>query len=99
MPRVRLVPAAQRDMRAIGRYIADRNHPAALKFYDGLRHTFRMLSRQPLLGEVVPEFGTRLRCFPVGNYVVYYEPIPGGVRIIRVIHGARDQDRAFDQSE
>lgn len=99
MPRFRLATAAQRDVRAIGCYIAERNRSAALRQYDALRRTFRMLSRQPLLGAALPELGEGVRCFPVGNYVVYYQPASGGVRILRVIHGARDQQQAFDEAE
>lgn len=99
MPRYRLSRDARREVDRIGQYIAQYNPAAALRMYDALQQTFRMLSRQPLLGEAVPEIAANRRCFPVGNYVVYYEPTPGGVRIVRVIHGARDQERALDSPE
>lgn len=28
--------------------------------------------------------------FPVGNYVIFYEPIAGGVKVARILHEARD---------
>ena len=35
------------------------------------------------------------RGFPVGQYVFLYRPIPEGVQITRVLHGARDIDAVF----
>jgi len=36
-----------------------------------------------------------LRSFPVGRYVIFYLAVPGGVQIVRVLHGARDFEVAF----
>jgi toxin ParE1/3/4 len=36
-----------------------------------------------------------LRSFAVGRYVIFYLAIPGGVQIVRVLHGARDIEAAF----
>ncbi|WP_008538835.1 type II toxin-antitoxin system RelE/ParE family toxin [Bradyrhizobium sp. CCGE-LA001] len=33
-----------------------------------------------------------LRSFPVGNYVIFYIPLPDGVEIVRVMHGRLDID-------
>jgi toxin ParE1/3/4 len=99
MRRYRLSPKAQSDLDLIGRYVAERNLNAALRLHDALTSAFKTLSRQPLLGEATPELGRELRCFPVGNYVIYYRPEAGKVRIVRVIHGARDQKQAFDEPE
>jgi toxin ParE1/3/4 len=49
-----------------------------------------MLTRQPLIGEPRSELAKGFRSFPVGNYVIIYEPIEGIVHVHRVIHGARD---------
>jgi toxin ParE1/3/4 len=40
-----------------------------------------------------------LRSFPVGRYVIFYLAIPGGVQIVRVLHGARDIEVAFTEPE
>jgi toxin ParE1/3/4 len=47
------------------------------------------------MGESVSQYRPGLRRFTVGNYVLYYEPIQGGVRLVRVLHGARDIDDLF----
>lgn len=31
-----------------------------------------------------------LRSSPVGNYLIFYRPLPDGIEILRVLHGARD---------
>jgi len=36
-----------------------------------------------------------LRSLAVGRYVIFYLPIPGGVQIVRVLHGARDIEAAL----
>ena len=51
--------------------------------------TLRMLARHPLMGEAAPQYRGDLRRFTVGQYVLYYEPIQSGVRLVRVLHGAR----------
>ena len=36
-----------------------------------------------------------LRSFPFGRYVIFYLALPGGIEIVRVLHGARDLDAIF----
>jgi toxin ParE1/3/4 len=39
---------------------------------------------------------TDLRFFPISRYrkfLVFYRPVPDGIEIVRVLHGARDIDR------
>ena len=31
-----------------------------------------------------------IRSFAVGNYIIFYEALPNGADIVRVLHGARD---------
>jgi toxin ParE1/3/4 len=38
-----------------------------------------------------------LYSFAVRNYVIFYQPIPDGIEVLRVLHGARDIPRAFDE--
>ncbi len=42
-----------------------------------------------------PELAAGLRCYSVGNYVIYYRPAKDGIEVARVLHGARDVDRLF----
>lgn len=62
---------------------------------DKLFDRFGMLVRQPLIGEACDDLAPNLRYFPVGNYVIYYQPTDDGVVIVRVVHGARDVNALF----
>jgi len=33
-----------------------------------------------------------LRCLPVGNYLIFYLPLPDGIEVVRVLPGMRDID-------
>jgi toxin ParE1/3/4 len=62
---------------------------------DKFERTLRLLARYPLMGEAVPQYRRGLRRFTIGNYVLYYEPIKGGVRLVRLLHGARNIEDLF----
>jgi toxin ParE1/3/4 len=93
---VRRTPMSHRDYGAIWDYIADGGSPSAA---DRLLRTFDekldLLSDFPGLGPARPELRPRLRSFPVGDYLLFYRPIRGGIELIRVIHGARDLRAVF----
>ncbi len=42
---------------------------------------------------------TSLRSFPVGNYLIFYCPVNKGIEVIRVLHGARDIQNLFEDTE
>lgn len=93
MARVRLSPEAKRDLVDIGCYIAKEsgNQETADRFLDTLDRTFRLLASHPEMGESRVEFATgKYRSFSVGNYVIYFRPDEQGIRVARVLHGARD---------
>jgi len=56
-----------------------------------------VLQRFPYGGEACPKFGDRMRWFPAGKYVIFYQPDNDGVRIIRVLDGRRDLPTAFSR--
>lgn len=43
------------------------------------------------------ELAPELRSFAVKRYVVFYLPMPEGIAVIRVLHGARDIPLLADQ--
>lgn len=93
MPRLEISPAANRDLVEIGLYIAQQSDSQrrAESFLDSIVETCEMLAAQPEMGELRTEFATgRYRSFSVGNYVIYFCQAPDGIRIARVLHGARD---------
>jgi len=48
------------------------------------------------MGKSRDELAAGLRSFPIGQYIIFYQPVPGGVDIVRVLHGARDLDAIFN---
>ena len=82
---------AREDVLDIWAYIARDNSQAADKLVRKLDDAMQLLAENPTLG--IPQFQYRqnLRCKPVAKrYVIFYEPVDDGVRVLRVLHGARD---------
>ncbi len=90
-------PEARADLDSVWDYIAERisaetANEFLLRFYE----TFASIASSPAAGVVVPGFlpeGTRK--FPMGQYLIYYRSRRGGIRISRVLHGKRVQQRAW----
>ena len=87
-------PLAVSDLDDILDYIARDKPRAATTFVETLKEKCRTLAKFPLLGASREGLIPGLRMFPVGNYVIYYRAEIEGVRIERVLHGARDADSA-----
>ena len=90
MPRVTRSAAARADLADIWDYVAQNSPQRATAFLRELEGLFQTLADQPLMGRARPELGEDIRSFPVARYVVYYQPWPDGVDIVRVLHAARD---------
>jgi toxin ParE1/3/4 len=86
---------AQADLIEIWRYIASDNPIAADRMLDRIWDGFRVVARFPHGGTARPELAPQLRCYLVGNYVIFFRPAKSGVEIARVLHGARDVDSIF----
>jgi toxin ParE1/3/4 len=89
LARVRRTARAEQDLIEIWLFIAEADPAAADKLLDGLDGTFQRLARNPRLGPARPDLAPQLRYFPIGNYLVLYRQMRGGVEIVRVVHGAR----------
>jgi toxin ParE1/3/4 len=94
-----LQPCAKADLVEIWEFIADDSDTQADAFIDLIDQKFQLLARQSGLGRRRDELAEGLRSFPVGRYVIFYLAIPGGVKIVRVLHGARDIEVAFTEQE
>lgn len=90
-------PQAVRDLDEIYNYVASSDMLAAGELLDRLTALFRKLSVMPGLGRNRPEIKQNIRSFPTGKYVIYYRVVEGGIQIMRVIHGARDIEKLFNQ--
>jgi toxin ParE1/3/4 len=95
MARVAKTPAAEVDLCELWLHIADDSPTIADQFLDLIGAKCSLLAKHPELGESHPEFGDRVRLFPVASYVIVYRPIEGGIELIRVLHGGRDFESLF----
>jgi antitoxin ParD1/3/4 len=94
MSRYRLTLAARTDLRSIWSYIADDSIDAANHVESAIYDACFFLTEGPLRGHVRKDltnlpvrFWTVVR-FP--NYVIVYDPVAKPLKIIRVLHGARN---------
>jgi toxin ParE1/3/4 len=88
-------PLAKIDLAGIWDYIAEDSESRADAFIDAIDQNFHVLAEQPALGRSREELAEGLRSFPIGQYIIFYQTIPGGIKIVRVLHGARDLDAFF----
>ena len=95
MSRILRRPRAEADLIEIWNYIAQDSPTRADKLLDEIDEKSQTLAQSPFIGKARDELGRKIRSFPIGNYVLFYQPIEGGIDIIRVLHGARDIDALF----
>jgi toxin ParE1/3/4 len=88
-------PLAEQDLDDIWFHIAQDNPDAADRTVDLLRDKCLLLASTPLMGRACDGLLPSLRFFPVGNYLIFYLPIEGGIEVARVLHGAQDIQRYF----
>ncbi|MBR0960431.1 type II toxin-antitoxin system RelE/ParE family toxin [Bradyrhizobium japonicum] len=88
--RFRKAPQADLDLDSIWEFIASDSTRAAEKQIERIGEIFEMLLENPLAGRERRELRVGLRSFAVGNYVIFYVPLPDGIEIIRVMHGRQD---------
>jgi toxin ParE1/3/4 len=87
---VRIRPRARTDLSEISYYISKHNTVAARNLLDRLKAQCRHLAEFPEMGVARDDIRPGLRTFPVGNYLILYRRVDGGVEIVRVLHGARN---------
>jgi toxin ParE1/3/4 len=87
---IRKRPRAADDLVEIWVYIAEDDVARADALIDDVDAKFHLLAEQPMLGRSREELAPGLRSLPLDRYVIFYEVIPDGVAIVRVLHGARD---------
>ncbi|HZA66841.1 MAG TPA: type II toxin-antitoxin system RelE/ParE family toxin [Geminicoccaceae bacterium] len=91
MPRIIVSPLAQADIDEIWDYIARDSTLNADRFVDRIEQRFGLLAANPRLGVARDDLRPGLRRFTHARYLIYYRPIRGGIEVVRVVHGARDE--------
>ncbi|WP_340689060.1 type II toxin-antitoxin system RelE/ParE family toxin [Sphingomonas liriopis] len=89
-------PQARRDLDVMYDYIADRDPVAADALVDRIERKLGLLADNPRLGPSRIGAVGGLRTFTVPPYLLLYQPIRSGIRLVRVLHGARDIGAALD---
>ena len=94
-------PKARQELEEIAVYIGMRRRSAIKRFLAAARKTYDTLAAMPEIGALWnaedPKF-QELRYFSIPrypNYVVFYRPLPDGVEILHILHGARDIPMLF----
>ena len=80
------------DATEIWAYIAQDNVDAADRLIDRIEQRLDELARMPMSTEAVPYLKENVRRASVGNYVIYFRPIVGGIMVLRILHGSRQPE-------
>lgn len=99
MATVLQTPGAEEDLLAIGRHIARESSSLdlALRFLDRIAEKCALYATQPRMATYRPDLGKNIHTFAVDSYVVIYQPITDGIRVLMVIHGARNVPPIFNE--
>jgi toxin ParE1/3/4 len=96
MPIVLRTSQAHLDLVEASLRIAEENPVAADRWLDLVDEKCQLLARMAELGRKRPDLAPDLRSLPAGNHIIFYRPLPDGIQLIRVLHGARDIPAFFD---
>ena len=94
MPRIKKAVQAEKDIEDLWLYIVADNMLAADRVLDDTEAQCHLIATQPGMGHLRPDLALApdIRSFPVGRYVIFYQTLPDGIEIVRVLHSARDLD-------
>jgi len=90
------MPEALADLREIALYIAEDNPERALTFVSELEHKARDAASRPTSFRERADISPGVRAVRHGRYLIFFRDLDEEVRIVRVVHGARNLARLFD---
>ncbi|MPZ17529.1 MAG: hypothetical protein GEV06_06415 [Luteitalea sp.] len=95
--RFSLTRSARQDLQSIdGYHVREYGVPAADRLLNRIVEAIERYAEWPMSAPARPELASDLRGFNVASYMVYYAPqARSGIRVERIIHGARDQAALF----
>lgn len=100
MIQIRFSESAKQDLRDIWRGLAEYS---GLAFADStlanIESKFRLLAQFPSSGRMRDELLVGLRSYPAGDFVIFYRILETTVEVVRILHGRRDIDVIFGESE
>ena len=95
MARVLRTATAKSDLSTIADFIAADNPAAAERWLDEVDQTLSVIAAYPHIGERVDQLAPGIRRHSMGQYLLFYRPIDGGIELRRVLHGARNIEALF----
>ena len=95
MARLSVSPDAKQDLVEVFLFIARDHLGAARRMHLQFQQTFLTIAGQPSIGRSRDELAAGIRSLAVGKYVIYYRRAGRAVRILRLLHGARDIEKLF----
>ena len=87
---IRHTTQARRDLREIWHYIDESDSGAADRQLRRIAEKIVQISQVPEMGRPRPELGEGLRSFVTGRYLIFYQLEPAILRVVRIMHTARD---------
>lgn len=100
MSRFTVTPEARADLFAIWEHIAEGSLDAADKVIDQIEQAFNRLAEMPGIGHFREDLlDQRFKFWTVYSYVIAYQWEAEPIRIIAVVHGARELDGFFGQRD
>ena len=103
MPEFILAPCVEDELWAIWKFIAQDNPVAATRVTEAAHETFQKLADTPGLGRPQKFRNPKLkgirtwRVSGYNNYLIFYRPIPDGIQVLHVYHGAQDIEALFGE--
>ena len=103
MPKFILAPCVESKLWAIWKFIAQDNPDAARRVIEAAHATFKNLAVTPGLGRPHKFRNPQLkatrswRVAGFDNYLIFYRPIPEGIQVLHVYHGARGIEALFGE--
>jgi plasmid stabilization system protein ParE len=95
----RLSRDAERDLLEIARYVAEKSSvEIAERLLTEIIETIIVLGAQPGIGRAEEGFARGVLSFPSHKYNIYYRKRKGGIIVLHVFHGARDQKKAWKKA-
>ena len=88
--RLEFSPLAEKDIEAIGDYIASDSPGNAQRFVRSIGEQCRKIANSPMAYVARPDLADHLRSCAHGRYVIFFLPSNGLVRVERILHSAMD---------
>ncbi len=96
MARLVILPAARADLIEIADFIAQDEPRRALSFVAEIEARMREAAKRPGSFPARDELHEGLRAARHGRYLIFFVEAGDEVRVVRILHGARDLPRVFE---